>query len=315
MFFIGVKFSANAHEILGDDGNNTLHDCKIINPKVLYSKNNMKTFYNGKNAHHAGAYDTAFRILMPLAEQGHKRAQTGIGLMYLHGNGVEKNESKALEWFKEATCQNHDWAFYHLGTMYYYGMSVEQSYEKSFEYFQKASLINNATAFLNLGHFYQEGKGVQKDDLLALKNYKKALQLGEIDAAFYLGEILLKPTHIYVSEFLSLKKIVNINAISHITGGGFNENVPRMLGKNQQAIIDHNFQDWPFGHYFEWLMKVTNMPKENLLNTFNCGVGLIISVNKSDEENVLGALNQKFFAKTIGEVKERERNDQQIIFV
>ena len=130
-----------------------------------------------------------------------------------------------------------------------------------------------------------------------------------------LGEILLKPTHIYVSEILSLKKIVNINAISHITGGGFNENVPRMLGKNQQAIIDHNFQDWPFGHYFEWLMKVTNMPKENLLNTFNCGVGLIISVNKSDEENVLGALNQKFFAKTIGEVKERERNDQQIIFV
>ena len=130
-----------------------------------------------------------------------------------------------------------------------------------------------------------------------------------------LGEILLKPTHIYVSEILSLKKIVNINAISHITGGGFNENIPRMLGKNQQAIIDHNFQDWPFGHYFEWLMKVTNMPKENLLNTFNCGVGLIISVNKSDEESVLGALNKKFFAKTIGEVKERERNDQQIIFV
>ena len=204
VFFISVKFSANANEILGDDGNNTLHDCKIINPKVLYSKNNMKTFYNGKNAHHAGAYYTAFRILMPLAEQGHKRAQTGIGLMYLHGNGVEKNESKALEWFKEATCQNHDWAFYHLGTMYYYGMSVEQSYEKSFEYFQKASLINNATAFLNLGHFYQEGKGVQKDDLLALKNYKKALQLGEIDAAFYLGEILLSSEEISNDNVMAL---------------------------------------------------------------------------------------------------------------
>ena len=204
VFFISVKFSANAHEILGDDGNNTLHDCKIINPKVLYSKNNMKTFYNGKNAHHAGAYDTAFRILMPLAEQGHKRAQTGIGLMYLHGNGVEKNESKALEWFKEATCQNHDWAFYHLGTMYYYGMSVEQSYKKSFEYFQKASLINNATAFLNLGHFYQEGKGVQKDDLLALKNYKKALQLGELDAAFFLGEILLSSEEISNDNLIAL---------------------------------------------------------------------------------------------------------------
>ena len=130
-----------------------------------------------------------------------------------------------------------------------------------------------------------------------------------------LGEILLKPTHIYVSEILSLKKIVNINAISHITGGGFYENIPRMLGENQMAIMNHDFQDWPFGHYFEWLMEVTDMPKKNLLNTFNCGVGLIISVDKSDEESALGALNQRFFARTIGKVEERNVNELQIKFV
>jgi phosphoribosylformylglycinamidine cyclo-ligase len=128
-----------------------------------------------------------------------------------------------------------------------------------------------------------------------------------------LGNIFLKPTNIYVSEILSLKKTVKINAISHITGGGFNENIPRMLGNNQKALIKHNFADWPSGHYFEWLMKTTQMPKENLLNTFNCGVGLVISVNKADEINALELLNQTFFAKTIGHVEQKLENDLDIM--
>ena len=130
-----------------------------------------------------------------------------------------------------------------------------------------------------------------------------------------LGNILLKPTHVYVNEILALKKITSINAIAHITGGGFDENIPRMLGKNQKAIIDHDFEDWPSGKYFKWLMKMTGIPKENLVNTFNCGVGLIISVNKSNEENVLGALNQSLFAKTIGKVQEKEPNESQVSYV
>ena len=130
-----------------------------------------------------------------------------------------------------------------------------------------------------------------------------------------LGNILLKPTHVYVNEILALKKITSINAIAHITGGGFDENIPRMLGKNQKAIIDHDFEDWPSGKYFKWLMKMTGIPKENLVNTFNCGVGLIISVNKSNEENVLGALNQSLFAKTIGKVQEKEPNESQVLYV
>ena len=130
-----------------------------------------------------------------------------------------------------------------------------------------------------------------------------------------LGNILLKPTHVYVNEILALKKIISINAIAHITGGGFDENIPRMLGENQKAIIEHEFDDWPSGKYFKWLMETTGISKGNLVNTFNCGVGLIISVNKSNEEDVLGALNQSLFAKTIGKVQEKKPNESQVLYV
>tara|TARA_B100000902_G_C27283369_1_gene903077 strand:+ start:86 stop:1159 length:1074 start_codon:yes stop_codon:yes gene_type:complete len=130
-----------------------------------------------------------------------------------------------------------------------------------------------------------------------------------------LGNILLRPTNIYVSEILALKKILEINSISHITGGGFLENIPRMLNKNQKAIISHNFSDWPAGKYFEWLMEITNMPKDNLISTFNCGVGLVIAVSESDEEDALGILNQSYYAKTIGRVEERKMNEDEISFV
>ena len=130
-----------------------------------------------------------------------------------------------------------------------------------------------------------------------------------------IGEILLRPTRIYVNEILSLKKTLEINSIAHITGGGFIENIPRMLGENQRAAIDHAFDDWPTGYYYKWLSEITEMPKENLLNTFNCGVGMVIAVSESDEEDALGALNQSLFAKKIGVIEEKKENEPAIAFV
>ena len=130
-----------------------------------------------------------------------------------------------------------------------------------------------------------------------------------------IGEILLRPTRIYVNEILSLKKTLEINSIAHITGGGFIENIPRMLGENQRAAIDHAFDDWPTGYYYKWLSEITEMPKENLLNTFNCGVGMVIAVSESNEEDALGALNQSLFAKKIGVIEEKKENEPAITFV
>jgi hypothetical protein len=187
--FIGLSNLAYSEEQKTLVDNEISTKCDIIDLKIPYSKENSLTFFNGKNAYDVEAYDSALKVLKPLAKLGHKRAQTGMGLMYLYGDGLTKDEKKAIEWFKKASCQNYDWALYHLGTSYYYGRGVAKNYKLSFEYYQKASLQNNASAFLVLGHLYGSGRGVEKDNFIAVKNYKKALDLGDLDAAFFLGEI------------------------------------------------------------------------------------------------------------------------------
>lgn len=189
--FIGLSNLAYSEEQKTLVDNEISTKCDIIDLKIPYSKENSLTFFNGKNAHYAGAYARAFKLLKPLAELGHKRAQTGMGLMYLYGDGLAKDEKKAIEWFKKASCQNYDWALYHLGTSYYYGRGIAKNYKLSFEYYRKASLQNNASAFLALGHLYSSGRGVEMDNFIALKNYKKALDLGDLDAAFFLGGIYI----------------------------------------------------------------------------------------------------------------------------
>ena len=131
-----------------------------------------------------------------------------------------------------------------------------------------------------------------------------------------LGSILLKPTNIYVQEILSLNKLLKINSIAHITGGGFFENVPRMLNENQQANIDFNFNDWPASKCFKWIQDLAKLSEENMLKTFNCGIGLIIAVSPEDEEMTLGTLNQSsFFAKNIGSIEEGKGNKPSLKFV
>ena len=131
-----------------------------------------------------------------------------------------------------------------------------------------------------------------------------------------LGTILLKPTNIYVQEVLNLKKIIEISSIAHITGGGFYENIPRMLNEFQKANISFDFKDWPAFNYFNWIREIAEISEENMLRTFNCGIGLVIAISPEDEEMALGTLNQSdFFAKTIGIVGEGEGNEPILNFV
>ena len=121
-----------------------------------------------------------------------------------------------------------------------------------------------------------------------------------------LGETLLTPTRIYVKPLLALMDEVRVNAISHITGGGFYENVPRMLNDNTLAVIE---KDKCFKlPIFDLIQKTGNIPERDMYNTFNMGTGLMLAVDsdKADEAvRILQANGEQ--ASIIGEIKDGEK--------
>ena len=103
-----------------------------------------------------------------------------------------------------------------------------------------------------------------------------------------LGETLLTPTKIYVKPMLALFEKINVKAVSHITGGGFYENIPRSLPKGFSAKIDKSqLKILPI---FELIQKVGNIPERDMFNTFNMGVGMSIVVSADDVDVALETL-------------------------
>ena len=121
-----------------------------------------------------------------------------------------------------------------------------------------------------------------------------------------LGETLLTPTRIYVKPLLTLMDNVRVNAISHITGGGFYENVPRMLNDNTLAVIE---KDKCFKlPIFDLIQKTGNIPEHDMYNTFNMGTGLMLAVDSDKADEAVRILNENGEQATIiGEIKDGEK--------
>lgn len=121
-----------------------------------------------------------------------------------------------------------------------------------------------------------------------------------------LGEELITPTRIYVKPLLALMKKVTVNAISHITGGGFYENVPRMLNDGFTAVIE---KDKCFKKpIFDLIQKTGNIPERDMYNTFNMGTGLVIAVDADKAEEAVHILEENGEqAAIIGEIKAGEK--------
>ncbi|GAM62014.1 phosphoribosylformylglycinamidine cyclo-ligase [Vibrio ishigakensis] len=110
---------------------------------------------------------------------------------------------------------------------------------------------------------------------------RKILEVSEADLnqdleGKTLGEHLLEPTKIYIKSALKMIEKHDIHAISHITGGGFWENIPRVLPEGTKAVIDGNSWQWPT--VFNWLQENGNVTTHEMYRTFNCGVGLIVAL-------------------------------------
>jgi phosphoribosylformylglycinamidine cyclo-ligase len=125
------------------------------------------------------------------------------------------------------------------------------------------------------------------------------------DLGTTLGECLLTPTRIYVKAVMSLLDAVKVKSISHITGGGFYENIPRSLPKNLAAKIERNaVQVLPI---FDLIKRTGDIPERDMFNTFNMGVGMIVSVDKNDADKAIAAIKAAGEdAYVLGELVESE---------
>ncbi|MBP3760470.1 MAG: phosphoribosylformylglycinamidine cyclo-ligase [Ruminococcus sp.] len=134
---------------------------------------------------------------------------------------------------------------------------------------------------------------------------KEKLNMHFDDLGCTLGEALLTPTRIYVKPILSLLEKINVKSISHITGGGFYENIPRSLPKNLSAKIERDaVQVLPI---FDLIKRCGNIPERDMFNTFNMGVGMIVSVDKNDADNAVNILKAAGEdAYILGELVESE---------
>lgn len=145
---------------------------------------------------------------------------------------------------------------------------------------------------------------------------RKIIEVAQIDVNEALGgkpllDHLLAPTRIYVKNILALLEKHNVNAISHITGGGFWENIPRVLPDNVTAKIDKSSWQWP--EIFTFLQQKGNVTTHEMYRTFNCGVGLLLAVNKEDALNIVAFLSDAGEnAWIVGELIEKT-NDEAVI--
>ena len=118
-----------------------------------------------------------------------------------------------------------------------------------------------------------------------------------------LGEELLTPTKIYVKPLLALMDEVEVKAVSHITGGGFYENIPRMLKDGLSAKIKKD--NIPVLPIFDLMQRVGNIPERDMYNTFNMGVGMILAVDRENVEKAVEVLKENGEdAVVLGEVIE-----------
>ena len=127
-----------------------------------------------------------------------------------------------------------------------------------------------------------------------------------------LSERVLTPTKIYVKSVLELIQQVDVHAIAHLTGGGFWENIPRVLPKNTKAIIEAGTWQWP--PIFNWLQEKGNIETYEMYRTFNCGVGMVIVVPQQGVEKALSLLNEMGEkAWCIGSIETAHANEAQVI--
>ncbi len=127
-----------------------------------------------------------------------------------------------------------------------------------------------------------------------------------------LGEKLLAPTRIYVKSFLELNNKLGIHALSHITGGGLLENIPRVLPEDKKAVIAAD--SWQRPAVFDWLQEQGNVEDKEMYRTFNNGIGMVVVVAAEDADTALSLLHGLGEeANLIGQIEDRSSDEDSVV--
>ena len=146
-------------------------------------------FQQGFEATTRGDYQTAFKLWLPLAEQGNASVQFNLGVMYENGQGVKQDDFEAVKWYRKAAEQGDAEAQTNLGAMYSNGRGVKQDYAESVKWVTKAAENGSAAGQFKLGAAYLLGLSVQKDRTLAKEWFGKACDNGDQDGCEYYGKL------------------------------------------------------------------------------------------------------------------------------
>ncbi|MFP4516082.1 MAG: phosphoribosylformylglycinamidine cyclo-ligase [Desulfovibrionales bacterium] len=146
-----------------------------------------------------------------------------------------------------------------------------------------------------------ENSGLQPDDLFPGTEQK-------------VSEVLLAPTAIYVDVVMNLLRDVRIKGMVHVTGGGFYDNIPRILHKGVRSEI--TFGSWVVPPVFTWLKMERNLSWPEMLQIFNCGVGYVMIVAEEDVEDVLSRIRAfRHDAWVIGTIGERRAEEEEQVSI
>ncbi|WP_010272650.1 phosphoribosylformylglycinamidine cyclo-ligase [Paenibacillus senegalensis] len=155
---------------------------------------------------------------------------------------------------------------------------------------------------------HSNGFSLVRKLLLEQKGYSLEQQLGGLDRP--LGEVLLEPTRIYVKPIQHLLGQVTIKGMAHITGGGFIENIPRMLPDQVDVQIDYG--SWPIPAIFELMQAEGGISNRDMFTTFNMGIGMVLVLPEAEAEKAIQLAGEQ--GETLYRIGKVVKGTQKVVF-
>ncbi len=215
----------------------------------------------------------AARLLPPLAEQGHPKAQYALGFMYLEGRGVNKDYTEAIKWLRRSAEQGIPEGYSILGGMYAEGLGTNKDFTEAEKWFRKAAELGYPLAQVALGTLYGLGDGVAQDSAEAMKWYRKAAEQGLAEGQRRLGGMYLKGegvTKDYVEAEKWLRKAASQGnpegqfylGYLHLSGLGVSKNLSEAGKWFKLATTDEKFRAGALAMWKQGYIPSEHNPEE-----------------------------------------------------